>query len=402
MAARRGLALCVTGAVAACVWALASAATYRHVPSDLTQDYLTARALRDGTPVYDPLPAAWAHPGATDTVTSDHPPPYIVALAPLELLPYPIAFLLLAAANVAAGTGCVVIVGRELGWSARVTALVVTALLLHPGAVTCLCVGNVSLVLLLPIALGWRALRRDRAGPAGAWLGLAGAIKLYPGLLVLGLFGERTWRGIATAGVVVIVCWGAATVVTGSDSLVNYVQTRAPANARSFVGHGFNLSVAGAAHRAFGAPNEYSPWLERMADRPDVAARLSWAARGAVVLLLAVGLVRARHQPDRPDRTIAILIPAMLLLSPLTWLHAVPMMLVPIAVLGRHATGSRRTFLIACAAALWMNDRWLATQWVALTGENVPPALNLILLAPTWGMLGVLALATTCPRTRER
>jgi hypothetical protein len=391
---RTGLVLV---AVFACAWALTVAAAYRSTFSDLTQDYLSARALRNGQSVYTPMPARWVLADTNEVVVNDHPPPYVLALSPLGLLPYPVAFLLLAVANSVAGVAAVAIVGRELGWSARVTALGAIGLLVHPGTIACLCVGSISLLLLLVIALGWREFRRNRTGLAGAWLGAAAAIKLYPGLLLIGLGGQWSWRGLGIATATVLACWGAAALATGND-LATYALERAPENARTFVGHGFNLSAAGAAHRAFGSPNEFSPWLERVAVNPTVAEVLTWTSRALVGLLVFFGVWRARRQPDYPDRAFAVLVPGMLLLSPLTWLHAVPMMLIPVAILARSETGLRRVVLVAGTLALCVNDHWLATQWIAITGENVPWTVNLVLLAPTWGMLGVLALAASKPR----
>src|SRR5262245_47950279 len=155
--ARRQFVLGLTLAVVAGVWTLAAAASYRHLWSDLTQDYLSARALHEGESVYAPLPARWALPDETnDVVVNDHPPPYILTLTPLGYLAYPTAFLVLAAANAAAGVAACAIVARELGWSARTGALVAAGLLIHPGTVACLCVGNISLLLFLLVALGWR------------------------------------------------------------------------------------------------------------------------------------------------------------------------------------------------------------------------------------------------------
>lgn len=138
--------------------------------------------------------------------------------------------------------------------------------------------------------------------------------------------------------------------------------------------------------------------MARVAVNPTLAEVLTWTSRALIGLLVFVGVWQARRQHDYPDRVFAVLVPGMLLLSPLTWLHAVPMMLIPIALLARTDTGLRRVVLVASALALCVNDHWLATQWIAATGESVPWVVNLLLLAPTWGMLGVLALAASKPR----
>ncbi len=94
-----------------------------------------------------------------------------------------------------------------MNWSVRITLLAALALMLHPGPMTCVCMGNVSLVLLWLVVLGWRDFRRERSTLAGVWLGLATAFKLYPGLLLMSLAVRRAWKSLAIAVAVVVACW---------------------------------------------------------------------------------------------------------------------------------------------------------------------------------------------------
>src|SRR5262245_60767198 len=144
--------LAVALVLAAAGWALAAAARYRNVESDLVQDYLSAQAIRHGDSIYAPLPEEWAVPPPKATtsppvVVNDHPPPYVRALAPLGTFSSPTAFMILAAAGVVATASGCFLVAHELGWSRRTGAFLAAGLLVHPGTMTCLSVGNVSLLL---------------------------------------------------------------------------------------------------------------------------------------------------------------------------------------------------------------------------------------------------------------
>src|SRR5262249_31666048 len=57
--------------------------------------------------------------------------------------------------------------------------------------------GNVNLVLLLFLTLTWSAARSGRLWLAGAWLGAATAVKLFPGFLILYFLARRQWRVVA-------------------------------------------------------------------------------------------------------------------------------------------------------------------------------------------------------------
>jgi hypothetical protein len=383
----------------AMTWYPLSEAVGEPHPSDLTQDYLSAHALLLGHSIYEPLPASEACSWDNRIVLNDHPPPYILALSPLGFLPYRIAFLAMAMANIAAVlTACFLIAG-EFGWSTRVGALVAMVSLLLPGTVSCVMVGNISLLLFLAIVLGWRALRRGRPITAGIWIGLAAAIKLYPGLLIVALVVRRDWRGLAAATLVGAGLWIGSALVVGCVDMEKFIRERAPANTRMHIGHGENLSMAGAVHQAFDRLGNDSPWLDRIAQRPDLADALTWAGRSVVVLLVAIGVFRARRGFNYADQVFAVLVPGMLLLSPLTWLHAVPMMILPVAVLARAEVGIRLIALIGCSAAVSLNRHWIAVQWVTLTGGSGPAERSLAMLVTTCGMVSVLLLAATARRT---
>ncbi|MCB9913903.1 MAG: DUF2029 domain-containing protein [Planctomycetes bacterium] len=59
--------------------------------------------------------------------------------------------------------------------------------------------GQVNALTLALIVLAWRRLERGRALEAGAWIGLAGALKLLPLALVALLVQRRAWRATAVA-----------------------------------------------------------------------------------------------------------------------------------------------------------------------------------------------------------
>src|SRR5207248_249225 len=101
-------------------------------------------------------------------------------------------------------------------------ALVPIALLAWPPVAMELRFGNWSLVLAVLTVLVWRCHRAGRPRGAGALLGLAVAIKLFPAVL-LGFFVlKRAWRTTGwTIGVAVALTL--APVVVNSDLLLSYL-----------------------------------------------------------------------------------------------------------------------------------------------------------------------------------
>jgi hypothetical protein len=177
----------------------------------------------------------------------------------------------------------------------------------------------------------------------------------------------------------------------GVEDVRRYLTERMPQNAGEFVAHGFNLSLPGFAHRLFGPTCPHSLWHGRVWAAPGVVGGVSAALQTAVLLAAAVRLWRHRT----PDDLFAVLVPAMLLVCPLTWSHALPMLMIPVAVLASDGRGGvRRLVLSACAVAVYLPERVVVDGLLALFGE-VNWAGGLLLSLPTFGTLGVLALAIT-------
>src|SRR5262249_3382029 len=138
---------------------------------------------------------------------NDHPPPYIVALAPLAGLRYDHAFTILSLLTIASAAGIGALIGREVRLGVPGMLLCSAAVLSHPGLGMFLWTGNLAVIIGFLLAGGWPLSRNRLDLAAGAVLGLATALKLYPGLVVLGLVAARRWRAFAAFTMVVLACW---------------------------------------------------------------------------------------------------------------------------------------------------------------------------------------------------
>jgi hypothetical protein len=273
--------------------------------------------------------------------------------------------------------------------------------LVHPGVHTCLWAGNVSLLLLLLITLGWVALRRGADGWAGALVGVAAGVKLAPALLAAAFVSARRYRALAVFAAVGAAGLAASVVAGGWDDHQVFLTRRAPENAAEYRGHGFNLSWPGIVHRLIGEPSQRSPWHGRMVVQPEVA-RVAAVGGQAAILAVALLVVARTGRGEGAGRAYAVLVPAMLLVSPLTWLHAVPMMLVTVAELAAGRLSRMKAgLLVAFTALTFIPDRWLAEHLLGwLVVEELPGAAGLLLLAPAWGVLGLFGLAVWSVRVK--
>lgn len=257
-----------------------------------------ARALLDGEPIY---------PEATrDAVVignpAVYPPLFILASVPLALLPVGVAsafwFALL-------GVGVFVSL-RILGirdW--RCYAIALTS----PVVVQGLYYGNLTLFLLLPLALTWRY--RHRAGIAGVAVGIAVAAKLFVWPLIVWLLLTRRFRAaayaFASATVLVIGAW--ATI--GFEGLADY-----PALLRVlqdvYAIRSLSLSTA----------------VGALGGSVDVSVAVAVVA-GLACLVLAGWLV---PRGDGERMAFVAVVAACVIGSPIVWLNYAALLLAPIAI----------------------------------------------------------------------
>jgi hypothetical protein len=257
-----------------------------------------ARALLDGAQIY-PEPTREAVVVGNPAV---YPPPFILASVPLALLPVTLAswlwFFVLA--------GCVLAAMWILGvrdW--RCLVLAVTS----PVVVHGLFYGNLTIVMVLLVALAWRY--RDQARWAGLALGAAIAAKLFVWPLVVWLLLTRRFKAAAwTAGTLLVLVLGAWALI-GFEGFRDYPKLLRVVQ-DVYAVRSISLSTVAS---ALGASVEVA-----------VAAA---AIAGFVCLAVASWLVR-RADGDR--RAFAVLVAACVIASPIVWPNYAGLLFVPIAI----------------------------------------------------------------------
>jgi len=257
-----------------------------------------ARALLDGMPIY-PEPTREAVLVGNPAV---YPPLFILASVPLALLPVTVAAWIWLCVLGVAMFGSMWILGVR-DW--RCLVLAVTS----PVVVHGLFYGNLTVFLVLPLALAWRY--RDKAWIAGVAVGAAVAAKLFVWPLVVWLLLTRRYRAAAwAAGSAALIVLGAWALV-GFQGLRDYL-TLLRAVQDVYAVRSLSLStVAG----SLGA---------------SVSAAVAVAAlAGLACLGLAAWLVR-RDDGDR--RAFSIVVAACILSSPIVWPNYAALLFVPIAI----------------------------------------------------------------------
>ena len=257
-----------------------------------------ARAVVHGGAIY----AEPTRAGVQIGNPSVYPPLFIVLTTPLGLLPFATAAWIWWGVLVFAVVAALAAVGVR-DWRCSAVAG------MSPVVLQGLFFGNLTLLLMVPIALAWRY--RDRPLVSGAAVGVAVAAKLFAGPLVLWLLLTRRFKAAAAAAFVGALLLVLPWALIGFEGLRDYP---ALTNAVDGVYSRVSLSLAAVA-ASFGAS-------------PALATALVAAAGVALV-----GLAwRVAGGPDGDRRSFALVIGACVVASPIVWQNYTALLFVPIAI----------------------------------------------------------------------
>jgi hypothetical protein len=270
-----------------------------------------------------------------------HPPTSVLLTLPLGRLDYPDAVLawnVISLLAFLASLGIVarmVVVPRALFWPG-----VALLSFCHP-LYASLHQGQLTLCLVLLITAMWALARSGRFGMAGALLGAAAAIKLFPVYLAIYYAAQGRVRLLLTALISFLTLTLITVFVLGLDAYHDYVGVVLPWNAGFRTLNG-NISIAGLWYRLF-----YPVPGENIVPLCSSMALARWGtliSSLAMTAIVATAAYRAQT-PAQRELAFAMTATAMLLVSPVTWDHGLPILLAPFILIACSPVIARSTSL---------------------------------------------------------
>lgn len=337
-----------------------------------------------------------------------YPPLALVLFAKARLLPLRTAYLVWSALSLAAYIGVVFVVLRALRLS-----LGSHWLLLLLGILLCwyplqvhIVGGQVSILLAMLMILGWVSLDRGADAAGGILWGIAFALKLFPGLLCVYLLVRKRWRALMSMAVAATLAFCLSLAWSQEMSLAANLRL-VLSNGKEFLTYPINVSLHGAVSRAF-LPN---PWFYPLIHSPVLALVFRLILSTAISALLIIMLVNLPRSRLGDALAFSYCCIAMLLLSPISWQHAFPLLLFPLGLLLRHLISGSSTLYRTASLLVFLGlslpdieiARWIRgasthpLPWFASLPLLVPTASMLVL----WGLLARVSDAWSSP-TRGR
>jgi Glycosyltransferase family 87 len=374
---------------------------------DYYQDWGSARNYWVGLPVYTSHSTSLPrHLGVRSNPMKSieynvHPPTSVLLALPLARLDYPDAVLVWNAISLAAFLISLVIVAAVLPVP-RTLSLPALALLpfCHPLYLN-FYHGQINLVLVLLVTAIWAFERSGRSSAAGLLLGAAAAIKLFPAYLAIYYLAQGRIRPVMFAALSFLALTLATALILGPQAFHDYATVVMPWNA-DFRILGYNISIAGLWHKLF-HPIQ-GEMIEPLWPSLAVARWGTLSSNLAITAIVATVAHRARSLTEQ-DLAFATTVTAMLLVSPVTWDHSLPLLLVPIAVIARSAGKSQWILaaLLLILAIDWIPQHVLTGLAQAGRSFNTFP-WTFMLGAPSlkfYALLGTFALGIAAHRAEQ-
>jgi hypothetical protein len=374
----------------------------RELVSDFFQDWASARNLLNGLPIYTehtvtiPRYVGEVDPICYCNLINAHPPTSVLLLLPVALLDYRPALLAwnLAGLMMLGASLWVVCRQLEISFPARAIFPALALLVLCRPLLQQLLHGQFNLVLLLLVTGAWAADRSGQPGWAGALVGAATAIKLFPAFLFLYFLLRRQWAALAAGALTLALLTALTATVEGPDVFATYFHDVVP-RLEKFRTSWFNASLVGFWTKLFNPATveEHVEPLWRSAAAARAGILVSWLA---VVSVVSWGVLRAQTRTQL-DHAFGAVLTGMLLLSPITWDYAFLLMLVPLAVLWVDPPRSRaaKLLLVMALAALWFWQKPLCELAIAggiANGVALPVQTLTVLSYPCYALVAVLIL----------
>jgi hypothetical protein len=330
--------------------------------SDFTHDYVSAQAFRDGRSIYVEFTQAdlsaeklrIAEPlYRAESFTNIHPPFDALLFAPLTLLPYDMAVLAWSVLSglLFIGIGLIVLRVLQISLAPHWRLLLLGLGLCWYPFQAHIALGQLSLLVIACLIGCWVFLRRGYDGVAGVLLGLACLIKIYPGVLLFFLLCRRRWRAVGSVVATGLAGMLLTLLLVGKDDVLRYF-TQVTSEAAGYTAFALiNISLNGVFGRLF----TDGPWISPLVTAPILASILTLLSTFGLLALLAFRLWRAPATRAEDDRGFALACLAMLLISPITWQHVFPILIMPFGLLLQelwHRPNRRRIGLALLALAL--------------------------------------------------
>jgi len=375
---------------------------YRNVESDFVSDYFPAYSLRNGGAIYGEDIANLEKKILGDSkIQNFHPPFNALLFLPFSFLSYQTAYVILGVFSIMLLLliNQVVVRGLELKgeWFLNLTSF---TLLWYP-VFYCLGTGQSSMIIAACLIGGWFCLRFEKTNISGFLFAIATLMKLFPGLVLLYLLIFKQWRAFFATISFLVVGLLLTAFIVGFDDMRTYAIIMVVRDIDEWRGFVLNHSIGGIVTRLFGKP---IGWFEPLVELPYIGSLLIILLSIGVLIYTILKLKEMATKKELADYGFGLTILAMLLLSPITWEHIFPVLILPISLLLREYVKERSSrklrIILLILFCVSLPDVLIARKLMAMHHPFIMPWYSTLLtVGPGVGLVFLWIVLTRRVRT---
>ena len=307
---------------------------YRNVGSDFAQDYIAANSFRRGGSIYgEDIAKLEKELSGFGGIQNFHPPFNALLYLPLSFFSYNTAFILLSVISIVFLFLINQFIVRGLKLSSEWFLNLMCFTLLWYPVFNCLGSGQSSMIITFCIIAGWFSLRHSKEYVSGLFFAIATLMKLFPGLILLYLLIMKNWRALIAMVSFIVIGLSLTAFIVGLDDVRTYAIIMVARDIDDFRGYVLNHSIGGIVSRLFG---KQMGWFEPLVKIPHIASLLIILLSIGILVYTILKLREMAAKKELSDYAFGLTLVTMLLLSPITWSHIFPVLILPIGLLLRE------------------------------------------------------------------
>jgi hypothetical protein len=323
--------------------------------------YIAGQRLMRGDPVYEPITQEMNQVlGTPQFLSSDvknhrlaDSPAAVLLYAIFSLLPYRVAVLMFGVIISCSVVAMVIVTARALGFDRKASWILAMVGCATVPVTEMILYVHMEGLLLLFLVTGWLALRNGKSYLGGTLWGIAAALKLFPGLLLVGLIVQRRYRAAIAGASSCAFLLGAGLIVIGQSGFRTWVDFVLP-QSRHWTGALGNFSLT-----SFAADLRFPAIMQGFLVSAVAIATIVvfWRNRRSIDLLYVFGSIAA------------------LLISPLSWSYYLVLCLSPLLVLAvrlRETTNNWQITVALLAVPMFFCPPLASPRIVSLLCTTIP------------------------------
>ena len=314
-------------------------------PSDFPQDYLAAKNLRIGSPIYfAPSTLVVDEEIVIVGIENAHPPFDAILFYPLSFFSPNVSFIMWNIINVFLYIGLILIIFKYLKNKNIDYLPAFSILFLWYPFISNVALGQLSILISILIIWGFILIESGKESKGAICFGFATLIKIFPGVLIFYFLLVRKWLAAVVMSATIIAGSILTWFVVGTEDVLTFVARVTPENSMKWVAFPMNSSLAGfllplvSETTAEGG----SIWGVPFIDLGAMGKTFAMFSPFLMLVMILVLLGKKMTTNGDSESLFVVLLLSMLLVSPLMWWHMVIVTILPFGILYRDFCSGKR------------------------------------------------------------